>query len=193
MKKLLIDLDDVLAIDGYLNMLNAYFKTGYKYQDIKGYYVEELLTKEQLKEYRKFFKNNNVYDYARAEVNSKYVLMKLMTMYDIYVCSKYYSDLDNTIVPELLPRKCEFVIKNYPFLDRKNFIFTNDKSMIEADAKIDDSIDNLTGSGVKLLYTAYHNRNITKEELDELGIKRVNNWLQIEEELMPKQKVKSRI
>ena len=49
---------------------------------------------------------------------------------------------------------------------------------------IDDKIENLINGDIKLLYTAYHNKNISKEELEEKGIIRVNNWLEIEKILL---------
>lgn len=182
MKKLIVDLDDVLALDGYLNMMNSFCNSNYKYEDAISYYVEELLDETTLKAYREFFKNNNVYDYATVAPNSKEVLMKLMLEYEIYVCSSYYSDIDHIIMPELIPKKCEFLKKNYPFLTSKNFIFTNDKTMIEADVKIDDVIHNLDNGDIKLLYTAYHN---SKEDLDN-DIYRVDNWQDIENKLLIK-------
>ena len=190
MEKIIIDLDDVLAIDGYLNMMNAFCNSNYKYEDAKGYYVEELLDEETLKAYREFFKHNNVYDYSTVAKDSKEVLMNLMLEYDIYICSSYYSDIDNIIMPELIPKKCEFLKRNYPYIPSKNFIFTNDKSMIEADVKIDDVVHNLDNGEIKLLYNAYHNSKIDNNELNEKEILRVNDWKEIEDILIPKQKVK---
>lgn len=188
MEKLIVDLDDVLALDGYLNMMNAFCNSNYKYEDAKSYYVEELLDEKTLQAYREFFKNNNVYDYAKVAPNSKEVLMKLMLEYEIYICSSYYSDIDHIIMPELIPKKCEFLKQNYPYIPSKNFIFTNDKSMIEADIKIDDVVHNLDNGKIKLLYSAYHNKDVSIND-----ITRVNDWEEIEDILIPKQKIKSRI
>jgi 5'(3')-deoxyribonucleotidase len=192
MKKIVVDLDDVLAIDGYLNMMNAFVNGNYKYEDAKGYYVEEVLDKETLKAYREFFKNNNVYDYATVAEGSKEVLMNLMTEYEIYICSSYYSEIDHIIMPELIPKKCEFLSRNYPFLTSKNFIFTNDKSMVEADIKIDDVLHNLENADTKILFSAYHNRKISGYKLSFNKVVRVGNWQGIEK-ILSKQKVKSRI
>ena len=43
MKKLVVDLDDVLALHSYLKMLNAFAGTNYKYEDLTDYYVEKML------------------------------------------------------------------------------------------------------------------------------------------------------
>ena len=186
MKKAIVDLDDVLAIDGFLNMLNDFNKSNYTYSDIKGYYVEEILPKEKQEEFKKFFREHNVYDYATVATHSKEVLMNLMLECEIYVCSNY-CDMDGTIMPELIPKKTEFLTKNYSFLTPENFIFANDKAMINGDIRIDDKISNLP-DGIKLLYSAYHNLKVPKEELEKSGIIRVNSWKEIEKELN-KQKV----
>ena len=188
MKKILVDLDDVLSMDGYLNMMNDFLGTNYAYEDINDYYVENIMSEEKLKEYREFFKTHNVYDYSKPAPNSRKVLIKLMLEYEIYVCSSYHSELDNTILPDLIPKKCEFLQKNYPFLSSKNFIFTNDKSMLDVDIRIDDRLHNLEGSGIKLLYDAYHNKDIDNELLEQNEILRVNNWLDIEDKLLVKKK-----
>lgn len=188
MEKIIIDLDDVLALDGYLNMMNDYFKRDYKYEDIEGYYCEDLLTKEELIEYRNYFRKNNVYDYSTVAPFSKEVLKKLFLCgrYELYVCSSYYSEIENMAFPELIPHKCEFIMKNYPFLSNKNFIFTNNKALINADVRIDDVVNNLTGDNLNLLFTAYHNKELTQEELQYENIIRVNDWQDIEKILIKK-------
>lgn len=179
MKKAIFDLDDVIALNGFLNMLNNFSKTNYKYEDIKGYYVESLLSNEELKKYEKFFKENNVYDYATIDPYMYKLLMNIMLEYELYICSSYV-DMNGIILPHLIVKKCEFLNKNFPFLTQKNFIFTNDKTMLEADLKVDDKIENLTGNGIKILFTTYYNKNIDDLELELKGIVRVNNPIEIE-------------
>jgi 5'(3')-deoxyribonucleotidase len=186
MKKAIIDLDDVLALDGFLNMMNDFNNSNYTYEEIKGYYVEEVLSKEKLIQFRSFFKENNVYDYATVAPNSKEILMNLMLEYEIYIASSYYSSLDHIIMPDLISKKCEFLLKNYPFLTCKNFIFINDKNMLNADIRIDDKISNLSGNGIKLLYSAYHNKDIDDDTLISKGITRVNSWNDIDIKLLKK-------
>ena len=186
MKKILVDLDDVLAFDSFLNTINKFFNTNYSYSDTKGYYLENLFNKEQQLEFKKYIREANIYDNAVVADNSKEVLEELSKEYEIYICSSFYSELDDTLLSELVPRKCEFLKKNYPFLKSRNFMFLTEKSMIKSDIQIDDRIDNLKGDGIKLLFTAYHNKDITDEELKEKNITRVNNWLDIKNYLQTK-------
>ena len=59
-----------------------------------------------------------------------------------------------------------------------------DKTKIHYDIGIDDRISNLESCNRKLLFTEFRNKNVTKEELENIGIKRVNNWLDVEKEIL---------
>ena len=193
MKKVLVDLDDVLALNGYLNLLNKFLGTNYKIEEFDNYYLESILNSEQLKNYREYFNKNNVYDHSEIAPYSYATLMRLMAEYEVYICSSYYSELDGALPYNEIPKKCEFLIKNYPFLTRKNFMFVNDKTMIYADVKIDDRIENLENAETKLLFTTHHNKDISRYELEKQGVIRLKNWKDVDNILLPKQKVRSRI
>ena len=67
----------------------------------------------------------------------------------------------------------------------KKFIFLSDKELVDADIRIDDSVDKLKGKAeMKLLFTAYHNKNIADDELKEKKLTRVNSWKEIEKILL---------
>ena len=42
-KKILIDLDDTILVDCYLEVVNKYLKKNYTYDDIKDYWVDEIV------------------------------------------------------------------------------------------------------------------------------------------------------
>lgn len=71
-----------------------------------------------------------------------------------------------------------------PFIDKNNFIFMTDKTKIRYDIGIDDRLSNLENCDKKLLFTEFRNKKLTDEELEEKGIIRVNNWLDIKKELL---------
>ena len=76
-------------------------------------------------------------------------------------------------------------IKIFPFIKPNQYVFINNKDLLEADIRIDDSVSKLNGKAeLKLLYTVYHNLKISNEELESKGIKRVNNWREIERILL---------
>ena len=74
--------------------------------------------------------------------------------------------------------------KKLDFIEPRNYIFSADKSIINCDIKIDDKIDNIEGASMKLLFTAWHNKKLSKEELKGKNIIRVNNWKEIAEILL---------
>lgn len=180
--KIIVDLDDVLALDSFLNALNKFKNSNYKYSDIKGYYVEELLSKKELEEFRTYLKNNNLYSYAVVAKNSKEVLKKLSKNHEIFIATSCYSEIEKMLLLNLIPYKYNFIKENYPFIDDKNIIFITDKTLIEADIRIDDKIENFSKTGINLLFSAYHNLNL-KEELIEKNVIRVNDWLDVEKQI----------
>ena len=73
-------------------------------------------------------------------------------------------------------------MREFDFLDPEKVIFTNSKNIFKADVQIDDRLPNLKGDvKLKLLFNAYHNKNISDEELKENNVIRVKNWKEIEE------------
>lgn len=83
-----------------------------------------------------------------------------------------------------LKNKYNFLYKELDFINPRNYIFTADKSIVHCDIKIDDKLENINGATTKLLFTAYHNKNLSDNELLSLNINRVNNWKEIEEFLL---------
>jgi len=83
-----------------------------------------------------------------------------------------------------LKHKFEFLLKNLPFLDPNKFTFQTNKSILNCEIKIDDKMENLKNAEIKLLYTAYHNENISDDELRKENIIRVNNWKEIRKILL---------
>jgi len=77
-----------------------------------------------------------------------------------------------------------FNIANTSFLTPKNFVFLVDKSVLNCEIRIDDRIDNLDGAKRKLLNTAYHNKDISNGVLQQYGIERAEDWLDVKRLLL---------
>ena len=52
------------------------------------------------------------------------------------------------------------------------------------DIRIDDKLDNLNGAEIKLMFTAWHNRDMDDDYLKNNNVIRVNNWCDIEKILL---------
>lgn len=179
MKKILVDVDDVLVGGNFLKVVNEFLKTSYTEDDLKGYYIQDLLG-DRKEEFFKDFEHVNLYEDINLYQNARDVLEKLNNKYDIYLCSAFvWREIPNKS-GNSLKNKFDFLIKHLPFIDPNKHIYTSSKMIIQADIRIDDKISNLGNADINLLYTAYHNKNISDEELKEKNIIRVNNWKDIE-------------
>lgn len=185
MKKIMVDMDDVICKGAFLNIVNQFLKTNYKIEEINTYYISELIPKERRLEYADFFNEKNIYDYCEMLPNVVEVLEKLTKKYEVYIATDYIFRHKEEYSANLLKNKFEYLYKNLPFLTPSKYIFTANKQIIDCDIKIDDKLSNLKGkSEVKLLFTAYHNKEITDEELSENGVIRVDGWKDIEKILL---------
>ena len=107
------------------------------------------------------------------------VINELNEKYEVFIGTSF---IFREIVDDsgiLVKNKYDFLRKKFPFLNPMNFVFVGNKSILKSDIFIDDKIENLSGGDIKILYTAYHNKNISDEELNKLGIIRAKDWLDI--------------
>lgn len=185
-KKILIDVDDCLCENNFIDEINNFLGTSYKTDDFTQFYIDYVIGSEKKKkEFYSIVKDKNLYEHARVFDGAVETLKKLNKVYDIYICSACIwrgMEKDSGV---FFKQKYDFLVKHFPFLDPSKFIFTSTKNILTADIQIDDKPDNLLGkSKVKIMYTAYHNKNIDDKELKKLKIIRADNWKQIGEMLL---------
>lgn len=185
MKKIALDLDDVICNGGFMHLINEFLHSNYTEEDVKGYYMQELIPKEKNKEWREYFSNNNLYNYAKFLDGAYEAIKKLNDNYDLYIVSAYISkDMPEASAP-MLCNKYNWLNKNLPFIDPEKYIFASKKDIFDCDIRIDDKISNLEGKAeIKLLFDSYHNKQYSKEDLESKGIIRVNGWKDIERILL---------
>ncbi len=185
-KKLMIDLDETICSPSYLEEVNKFMGTNYQYEDIETYFVEDIIPEEKREKFLDYFYQNvNVYEHAKALPDAISVIQELNEVYDIYIVSAFVDKrrIDESSI--MAKYKYEWIRKNLPFIDPKKIILTGSKDLIMCDIKIDDKFGNLKGYGeTKLLLDHLHNREFTREELEERGVRRVVSWLQIRDILL---------
>lgn len=185
MKKLIIDMDDVMCEKGYIRMVNEFLGTQYKQEDAKSYFINDLIPEEKMAEWIKFFEEKNIYDYVNLIKDVQEVMEKLNKKYDIYIVTAYIFRDNKKISGKTLERKYNYLSEKFPFIGPEKYIFTTDKDIIEADIRIDDKMKKLKGKAdLKLLFTAYHNKDLSEEDLKSKGVTRVNSWKEIENILL---------
>lgn len=178
----MVDMDDVICEGGFLALVNQFLGTNYQKDEIKTYYIQDLIPKERYPEWTEFFNNHNIYDYCEMLPNTYETLEKLAKQYEIYITTAYIFRDNEEYSANNLKNKFEYLCEKLPFISPNNFIFTTNKEIIDCEIKIDDRLSNLEGNAeTKLLFTAYHNKNLTEEELKEHNAIRVNGWKEIGE------------
>ena len=89
MKKLLIDMDDVICENGFIRMINEFLGKNYKPEDANSYYINDLIPSDKFDEWVKFFEEKNLYDYVNIVQDAPEVIEKLNKIYDIYIITAY--------------------------------------------------------------------------------------------------------
>lgn len=185
MKKLIIDMDDVICGKGFIKMVNEFLGTDYEEKDAGSYYINDLIPQDKFDDWVEYFTNKNAYDYVDLSENVQEVMKELNKKYDIYIVTAFVFRDAKEFSGSHLKNKFDYLRKNLPFIEPEKYVFTTNKDIIDADIRIDDSMKKLNGKAeMKLLFTAYHNLNITDEELEREGMIRVNNWNEVKELLL---------
>lgn len=181
MKKIMVDMDDVICDGGFLKVVNNFLKTDYKLEEIKTYYIQDIIPKEKQKDWEQYFLKQNFYDYCELLPNAYEVMERLNKKYEIYIATAYIFKDNEYYSAECLKHKFNWLYENIPFIKPENFVFLSNKELLDCEIKIDDKLSNLKGKAEKkLLFTAYHNKELSEEEIQKEGVIRVNGWLEVE-------------
>lgn len=186
MKTIMVDMDDVITYGNFAKILEDYL--GYKpdYDNITNYYIQDIL-EDKKDDFFSKFKDIDMYENATLLPDCYDTLKKLSKYYKIYICTDYIWREIVEYAGNNLRNKYRFLYDKLDFIEPKNFIFVGDKSIVNCDIKIDDKINNIQGAKTKLLFTAWHNKNLGENELKKQNIMRVNNWKDIKNILLNKE------
>ena len=175
-KTMMVDMDDVITSGSFMKYVNEYFGYEVDTSKIEGYYFQDQLFGDKKADFFEFLKDKNLYEGAELFPDCYEVLKELNERYQILICTDYIWREMIKHVGLNLKNKYEFLLEKLDFLNPRDFVFTANKSVISTDIKLDDKPINLQGASTKLLYTAWHNKKLTQEELSKEGIDRVDNW-----------------
>ncbi|MDD2376890.1 MAG: hypothetical protein PHD15_05370 [Clostridia bacterium] len=184
-KKLMIDMDDVICNGGFLHLVNKFTNKNYTLNDFEKYFLQDIIPETKKEEWINFFANNNMYERACFIGSAFETIKKLNEQYEIFIVTAYLIKDGIQISGGVLEDKFNWLQKELPFINPCNYVFTDNKDIIDCDIKIDDKLSNLTGNAkIKLLFTAYHNKNLTDKELNKKNIKRIHTWEEIADILL---------
>lgn len=186
MDKLMIDMDDVICTGGFIKIVNNFLNTNYDMEDAKGYYIQDLIPDDRKKEWTKFFEKSNLYDYAELLPDACEVIEKLNKKYELYIVTAYVFKDSEEISGNILKNKFNYLYEKLPFISPNQYIFINNKQLLDTDIIIDDRLSNLKGNArLKILFPAYHNKEFINNKSDnEDGIICVKGWKDIEKILL---------
>ena len=178
-KDFLLDIDEVFCFSGFLPAINDFLGTNYKIDDFTEYYIDEVaIPKERFEEFNRYLNSINQYEKAEILPYAIESLIKINEYYNIYPCSSCINPFDKLNSGKLFYYKYNFLMQNLPFIKPENYIFTDSKSLFKAYAQMDDRLQKLNNDiPLKVLFPAYHNKNITKEYTEKNGIfKAGDDW-----------------
>lgn len=177
----MVDMDDVLTSGTFQKQIEDYIGEKINFQET-GYYLQNAL-KERKEE---FFQKGplNMYQDAPLLPDVYEVLKKCNEKYELYIVSAYDIIDAPYQIGNHLKFKIEYLLKKLPFIQVSQIIFCNKKNLIDFDIIIDDSPKNLKSGKMKLLFSSYHNLELSEDELKKDGIRRVNNWSEIAQLLL---------
>ncbi|MFD1737008.1 5'-3'-deoxyribonucleotidase [Bacillus salitolerans] len=179
MKKIAIDMDEVMAdfLTKHLDLYNQSFNDNLTVQDLNGVRLWHLRSEKyneiiDLVNEPSFFRDLGVME------DSQEVILELSKHYEIFIASAAMEH------PNSFLAKYEWLKEHFPFLSDKNFVFCGDKSIVNADYLIDDSIRQLTNfRGQGILFSAPHN-------IHETSFTRVHHWKEVREVFLSDQRLK---
>jgi 5'(3')-deoxyribonucleotidase len=173
MKRLIVDMDDVMA-DATGQFINFYEKEfGVRVTR------EALNHKDEMERFPgnhdavyRFTFQKGFFRTMAVNEHSQEVMKELNKKYDLFIVSSAME------FPNSLPEKLEWLNEHFSFLHWKQFVFCGKKSIVHGDYMIDDLPHILeTFNGEKLLFSQPHNLQFNH-------YKRVNGWREVHEVLL---------
>lgn len=179
----MVDMDNVITDSLFLDFINEFLGTNYKWNDFKTYYLQDII-KDKKEEFWNYVKDRNFYEGAMLFEGCYEVLEKLNKKYEIYIVTAYLWNDVIDISGDNLRNKYYYLREMLPFINPNRYIFTTNKNLLKFDIRIDDRLDNIEGADTKILFTAWHNRYLSDDKLKEKNVIRVNSWYDIEKILL---------
>lgn len=182
MKKIMVDMDNVITDACFIKRVNDFLGTDYKLEEQTDFILQNLVPESKRDEYWQYMQTASFYDLDCPLIDGAYeALEKINKKYELYITTAYlYTDSNPDISVDNLKNKYYYLKEKLPFISPKQYIFIENKNLIDWDIAIDDRIHNLENAKTKYLYSTWHNQDITDEELNKKGVVRVSSWAEIE-------------
>ncbi len=172
----MIDMDDVITMPTIVEAIEAFSGKKIDLTKLDGYYIQDVLSDEEKKEFFSNFGEMNLYESAIPFAGCVEAIKKLNECYDIYFVTDF-------VWGEAVDASGVNAKNKYDFF-RHFFSFINPKNIIMAGVKTIIHTDILANADQKFLFCAYHIMELSDEELRNDNVTRVNDWNEILEVLL---------
>lgn len=169
-QRIAVDMDQVLVdlITPWLDRYNNDYNDTLEPSDVTSWNFCHIVKPECGKKIYEYLDDQELFRTLPLMEDSQEVLLELSKQYELFVVTAPWN-------PDNMATKFRYLQKYFSFIPESNYVFTRNKSIVNADWLIDDKPDNLLGfQGVGILFDAPHNQNETRYH-------RVKNWLEIKE------------
>jgi 5'-nucleotidase len=173
MKRLIVDMDDVMAdaTGQFIDWYEMEFGVRVERTVLNGKEEGEGFP-DNHHILRKFPYRKNFFRTMQMNPDSQEVMKELNKKYELFIVSAAME------FPQSLPEKLEWLGEHFPFLSWRQFVFCGSKSVVYGDFMIDDLPRNLEKfNGEKFLFSAPHNIHVN-------GFTRLNDWKEIGEKFL---------
>lgn len=167
----------------FFKLIQEFLDKEIKLDDVKTYWLQELI-EDRKEEFWDWVKDRSFYENSELIPDCYEVLEKLNQKYELYIVTAYMWNEIIDLSGKNLQNKYYFLKEKLPFIKPEQYIFTTNKLLLNFDIRIDDKIQNLEGAKQKIMFDAWHNRNIDDEKLKKEEVIRVTSWKHIEEILL---------
>lgn len=180
--RMMLDVDDVLTSSKFFDLICEFLERDIDIETVNMYYLQNLLG-DKKDSFWHWVQNKNFYKDVPLIEGAYETIDKYKNDIDFYFTSAFLWDGIIDVSGDCLKDKYEYLRDNLPMIPRDRYIFINHKDLLTFDIRLDDRISNLTQGDLLLLFSAWHNRSVAKEELDSKKIIRVDNWQEVDKRL----------
>lgn len=174
MKRLMVDMDEVITTGGFFKAITNFLGEDIDINTVDTYFLQTLLGNRK-DEFWESVKDTNFYDGMPLMEDCYEILEKLNKQFDLYIVTAYLWDGNPDCSSNNLKFKYEYLKEKLPFIPTNKYIFTSNKGLMHFDIRIDDRPNNLVGAETKLMFDQWHNR----KELEDKDIIRVFSWKEV--------------
>lgn len=130
--KILIDVDDVIVDGAFLDAINKFKGTNFKEEEFTRYFFEEeVFTKEEMHKYNEFLLSYDIYENCTLMKDVEEVIPILNRCMYVYFCSSCIVKGLEEYSGIFFKRKCDFLVKAFPYIDPNKYIFTTSKNNLD--------------------------------------------------------------